>query len=292
MELDYETLLSRYTMELLDQRGLSGETYRAYLNDIKHLITFLIEREKNIPDRRTVRAYMLKLHSRYTRATINRKLSAMKGFFDFAIKQGGLQVNPFIHVRSLKHRESLPAFLSHDEMFDLIEKADDLRDRAILELLYSTGIRVGEAEAMRCSDVDIQSGFIRVTGKGAKQRTVPVGFRALEAVMRYLKSRGIHDPIYCSEPLFLNSRGRPMRSRSIRRVVYLWSLHACVVKNVSPHVIRHTFASHLLDAGADLRSIQEMLGHVSLSTTQRYTHLTVDKLMDVYDKAHPRAKEG
>src|SRR5512137_334684 len=148
MELDYETLLSRYTMELLDQRGLSGETYRAYLNDIKHLIAFLMEREKNIPDRRTVRAYMLKLHSRYTRATINRKLSAMKGFFDFAIKQGGLQVNPFIHVRSLKHRESLPAFLSHDEMFDLIEKADDLRDRAILELLYSTGIRVGEAEAM------------------------------------------------------------------------------------------------------------------------------------------------
>jgi integrase/recombinase XerC len=292
MELDFEALLSRYSMDLLNQKGLSGETCRAYLNDIRHLIAFLKERGKNIPDRRTVRAYMLKLHTYYTRTTINRKLSTMKGFFDFVMKQGCLEVNPFVHVRSLKHRESLPAFLSHDEMFDLIERVDDLRDKAILELLYSTGIRVGEAEAMRCSDMDIHSGFIRVTGKGAKQRTVPVGSRAIETILRYLKSRGIDDPIYCSEPVFLNSRGSVMRSRSIRRVVNLWSLHASVAKHVSPHVIRHTFASHMLDAGADLRSIQEMLGHVSLSTTQRYTHLTVDKLMDVYDKAHPRAKEG
>jgi integrase/recombinase XerC len=121
---------------------------------------------------------------------------------------------------------------------------------------------------------------------------VPVGRRALEAVAAYLAGRGIKDPIYCSEPLFLNSRGNSMRSRSIRRVVYHWTLAAAVAKQVSPHVIRHTFASHMLDAGADLRSIQEMLGHASLSTTQRYTHLTVDKLMEVYDKAHPRAKEG
>jgi integrase/recombinase XerC len=131
-----------------------------------------------------------------------------------------------------------------------------------------------------------------VIGKGSKQRHVPIGTRALHAIGSYLKTRGINDPIYCTGPLFLNSRGGPMRSRSIRRIISQWSLHAALAKHVSPHVIRHTFASHMLDAGADLRSIQEMLGHVSLSTTQRYTHLSVDKLMDVYDKAHPKAKEG
>jgi integrase/recombinase XerC len=145
---------------------------------------------------------------------------------------------------------------------------------------------------MKCCDVDMHKGFIMVTGKGSKQRYVPVGGRALSAMGSYLKTRGINDPIYCTEPLFLNSRGNPMRSRSIRRVLYQWALEASLARHVSPHVIRHTFASHMLDAGADLRSIQEMLGHASLSTTQRYTHLSVDKLMDVYDKAHPRAKEG
>jgi integrase/recombinase XerC len=292
MEYDYIVLLNRYSMELLDQKGLSRETYRAYLNDIRHLTAFLKDRQVDIPDRHMVRSYMLKLHTQYTRTTINRKLSSIKGFYDFMMKQTGLAMNPFGHVRSLKKREMLPVFLSHDEMFDLIETISDLRDRAILELLYSTGIRVGEVEAMICSDVDMASGFIRVMGKGSKQRVVPVGRRALDAVSVYLKSRGINDSIYCSEPLFLNNRGDNMRSRSIRRVVYMWSLAAAVAKQVSPHVIRHTFASHMLDAGADLRSIQEMLGHASLSTTQRYTHLTVDKLMDVYDKAHPRAKEG
>jgi integrase/recombinase XerC len=289
---EFENLLNRYSMELLDQKGLSGETYRAYLNDIRHMIAFLKERSSEVPDRHMVRSYMLRLNEQYTRTTINRKLSAIKGFFDFVMKQTSLPRNPFGHVRSLKKRETLPVFLSHDEMFDLIEIITDLRDRAILELLYSTGIRVGEAEAMQCSDIDMASGFIRVTGKGSKQRMVPVGRRALAAIVTYLQSRGINDPIYCSDPLFLNSRGNNMRSRSIRRVVYQWSLAAAVAKQVSPHVIRHTFASHMLDAGADLRSIQEMLGHASLSTTQRYTHLTVDKLMDVYDKAHPRAKEG
>jgi integrase/recombinase XerC len=292
MDLDYGALLNRYSMELLDQRGLSRETYRAYLNDIRHLIEFMQERTVNIPDRRVVRSYMLGLHTRYTRTTINRKLSAIKGFFDFVMRRTDLSMNPFGHVRSLKNRITLPVFLSHDEIYDLIETVTDPRDRAILELLYSTGIRVGEVETMCCADVDMSAGFIRVLGKGSKQRVVPVGRRALDAMSAYLKSRGINDPLYCSEPLFLNSRGNAMRSRSIRRAVYMWSLAAAVAKQVSPHVIRHTFASHMLDAGADLRSIQEMLGHASLSTTQRYTHLTIDKLMDVYDKAHPRAKEG
>lgn len=292
MDLDYEALFNRYALILLDSKGLSGETYRAYLGDIRHFIMFAHEKGCAIVDRGMVRSYMLNLRAHYSRASINRKLSAIKGFFDYAMSAAGLPVNPFGHVRSLKNRENLPKFLSHDEVFDLIDKVEEPRDRAILELLYSTGIRVGEAETMNCCDVDLKSGFILVTGKGSKQRHVPSGARALASIHAYLKTRGIHDPIYCTEPLFLNSRGARMGSRSIRRVIYAWALKASLIRHVSPHIIRHTFASHMLDAGADLRSIQEMLGHASLSTTQRYTHLSVDKLMDVYDKAHPRAKEG
>lgn len=292
MDPEYDALLNRYAIALLDGKGLSRETYRAYVNDIRDLIAFLHERETPVPDRRTVRSYMLRLASRYHRTSVNRKLSAIKGFFDFVVREGGLPVNPFGHVRSLKHRETLPRFLSHDEVFDLIDAVEDARDRAILELLYSTGIRVGEVEAMKCCDMDMHQGFVLVTGKGSKQRRVPVGSRAMDAVRTYLRTRGIADPIYCTEPLFLGRRGGRLGSRGIRRVIHEWSLHAALVRHVSPHVIRHTFASHMLDAGADLRSIQEMLGHASLSTTQRYTHLHVDKLMDVYDKAHPRAREG
>lgn len=292
MDLDYETLLNRYALVLLDNKGFSGETYRAYLGDIRHFITFITERKASIPDRAMVRSYMMVLRSGYSRASVNRKLSAIKGFFDYIMTSIELPMNPFGHVRSLKNKETLPRFLSHDEVFDLIDAVVKPRDRAILELLYSTGIRVGEAESMKCCDVDMQKGFIMVTGKGSKQRHVPIGVRAMNSISSYLRARGISDPIYCTQPLFLNSRGSQMRSRSIRRVIYQWSLKAALARHVSPHVIRHTFASHMLDAGADLRSIQEMLGHSSLSTTQRYTHLSVDKLMDVYDKAHPRAKEG
>ncbi len=286
-----DSFVNRYKMYLMDQKGLSPETYRAYLGDVENLLAFLDRRGVDIPDRLVVRSYLSNLHSRYDRSTINRKLSAIKGFFDFVMTQADLKVNPFSHVRSLKKKEALPTFLTADEMVDLIEATADLRDRAILELLYSTGIRVGEVETMNCMDMDVRAGFIMVTGKGSKQRKVPVGDRAVDAVLRYLHTRGIDDPIYCPEPLFLNTRGKRLTTRSIRRVVERWSQFVAVSRHVSPHVIRHTFATHMLDAGADLRSIQEMLGHASLSTTQRYTHLTLDKLMDVYDKAHPKAKE-
>jgi len=288
MELDYDALLERYRMHLLDQKGLSAETYRAYINDLTDMIAFM--RERGSLDKRAVRAYMMQMHNQYARASINRKLSAIKGFFDFVRRETDLVVNPFAHVRSLKRQEELPRFLSPDEAVDMIEATDKLRDQAILELLYSTGIRVGEIEAMDCSDVDPGSGFIRVLGKGSKQRMVPVGVHALAAIGTYLRTRGIDDPIYVKAPLFLNKNGSRLTSRSIRRIVGRWSQYVAINRQISPHVLRHSFATHLLDAGADLRSIQEMLGHASLSTTQRYTHLSVDKLMEVYDKAHPKAK--
>jgi integrase/recombinase XerC len=286
---NFEPLIEQYRMYLLNQKGLSRETYRAYINDLKDMAEFFTERGKL--DRMAVRSYMMHLHSHFRINSINRKLSAVKGFFDFAMKHSqDIKHNPFSHVRSLKRKEELPSFLSPDEAAYLIDAPADLRDHAILELLYSTGIRVGEVETMNCSDIDRHSGFIRVTGKGSKQRTVPVGKKALDAIDAYLKTRGIADAIYSTEPLFLNKQGNRLGSRSIRRVVYNRSMEASVPRHISPHSIRHSFASHMLDAGADLRSIQEMLGHASLSTTQRYTHLELDKLMSVYDKAHPRAK--
>ena len=286
---DFEPLLEQYRMYLLNQKGLSRETYRAYMNDLKDMAEFFAE--KGALDRMAVRSYMMRLHSNFRINSINRKLSAIKGFFDFAAKHSKVILqNPFSHVRSLKRKEELPSFLSPDEAADLINAPADLRDHAILELLYSTGVRVGEVEAMNCSDIDRHSGFIKVMGKGSKQRTVPVGKKALDAIDAYLKTRGIADAIYSNEPLFLNKRGNRLGSRSIRRVVYNRSMEASVPRHISPHSLRHSFASHMLDAGADLRSIQEMLGHASLSTTQRYTHLELDKLMAVYDKAHPRAK--
>jgi integrase/recombinase XerC len=291
MEVDLDWLLDRYRMHLLDQKGLSRETYRAYTNDIEDMIVFL--RARDSLDKHAVRSYLLHLHNYYARSTINRKLSAIKGFFDFVLKEEGVvKTNPFAHVRSLKRKEDLPRFLTPDEVIDLINATQSARDHAILELLYSSGIRVGEIEAMHCADVDRTSGFIRVLGKGSKQRMVPVGRHALAAINAYLKMRGIADPIYSSAPLFLNKSGTRLSARSIRRIVYKWSQYVAITRHISPHVIRHSFATHLLDAGADLRSIQEMLGHASLSTTQRYTHLTVDRLMEVYDKAHPKAKEG
>ncbi len=291
MEMCLDSFLNRYKMFLMDQKGLSNETYRAYLNDVQHLLTFLDERGAGLPDRRLVRSYLLNLHNHYDRSSINRKLSSIKGFFDFVMTQSDLELNPFSHVRSLRKKEVLPGFLTAEEMIALIDSTADVRDRALLELLYSTGIRVGEVEGMNCMDVDVRQGFVLVTGKGSRQRKVPAGKRALSAIRGYLASRGIDDPIYCAEPLFLNSRGKRLTTRSIRRAVYRWSQQIALSRHISPHTIRHTFATHMLDAGADLRSIQEMLGHSSLSTTQRYTHLTLDKLMDVYDKAHPKAKE-
>ncbi|MRR35659.1 hypothetical protein EG829_13465, partial [bacterium] len=240
MDIRLDLFLDGYKMFLLDQRGLSRETYRAYVNDIEDLLGFLREREIDVPDRAQVRSYMLRLHSGYNRSSINRKLSSIKGFFDFVLSRADIGLNPFSHVRSLKKQEVLPKFLTPDEIIDLIDAVQDLRDRAILELLYSTGIRVGEVEKMNCMDIEKLSGFILVMGKGSKQRRVPVGKRALAAVMEYLRGRGIEDPLYSSEPLFLNSRGKRLSTRSIRRIMDRWAETAALSRHVSPHVIRHT----------------------------------------------------
>jgi len=200
-----------------------------------------------------------------------------------------VSANPAKHVATPKAEKRLPTALTVDEAFRLMDapmEKEQLRDRAILELLYSSGLRVSELVGLNRDRVDQDLGIVKVMGKGRKERIVPVGKKALEALSVYLSDRG---HLEASAPLFVNTRGTRLTSRSVGRLVKKYTRYSGVFRKISPHSLRHTFATHLLDAGADIREIQEMLGHASLSTTQRYTHVSIGKLMEVYDKAHPRS---
>jgi len=228
-----------------------------------------------------------------------RKLAALRSFFRYLVNEGKVSQSPGEVVATPKREKNLPSFLPVDEVFSLVEAPDKsttfgARDRAMLETLYSCGIRVSELVGLSDGDVDFSLGILKVYGKGGKERVVPIGGKAMEALRDYLPKR---DEVLAQKeeqgpkvPLFINSRGKRLTTRSVARVLQKHVLRCGLLRKVSPHALRHTFATHLLDAGADLRGIQELLGHVSLSTTQRYTHVSVDKLMEVYDKAHPRAK--
>ena len=226
-----------------------------------------------------------------------RALAAVRSFFRFLVRQGVVDKNPAELIATPKKENRLPFHLDIDQVTTLVEAPQDadkhaLRDRAILELLYSCGLRVSELTGLAIGDLDLSGGMVRVLGKGGKERIVPVGSRALEAVRKYLAGRGCPGE---SEPLFLNTRGQRINRRSVARIVDGHVLRIAAFKRISPHILRHTFATHMLEGGADLRAIQELLGHASLSTTQKYTHVGIDRLMEVYDKAHPKAhtkKEG
>jgi len=205
--------------------------------------------------------------------------------------------NPAELIATPRKENRLPFHLDIDQVTTLVEapQGNDkhaLRDRAILELLYSCGLRVSELTGLAIGDLDLSGGMVRVLGKGGKERIVPVGSRAIEAIRKYLEGRGVSGG---SGPLFLNTRGQRINRRSVARIVDAHVLRIAAFKRISPHILRHTFATHMLEGGADLRAIQELLGHASLSTTQKYTHVGIDRLMEVYDKAHPKAhtkKEG
>jgi integrase/recombinase XerC len=228
-----------------------------------------------------------------------RKIAAQRSFFRYLVGEGILPQNPAEMVSTPKQDKPLPIFLPVDEVFALVETPDistiwGARDRAILEVLYSCGIRVSELVGLSDGDADFFLGILKVYGKGGKERIVPIGAKALKALQEYLPQR---DRVLArrnlkgsKSPFFINPRGGRLTSRSVARILQKHILKCGLLRKISPHALRHSFATHLLDAGADLRSIQEMLGHVSLSTTQRYTHISMDKLMDVYDRAHPRAK--
>ena len=277
---------------LAAERGASPHTLRAYAVDLREFRDFLRTQGSSVTeaDSSLVRAYLARLHQRrLARASIGRRLASVRSCFRFLARHGVIDRNPARQIRSPRQTRRLPSFVPKDESKELLDRPVDpspaaMRDHAMLELLYATGIRVAECCGLDCADLDRGLGTVRVLGKGDKERMVPVGDTALAAVDRYLSARG-----RATGPLFTNLRGGRLTTRSAQRIVGRRARLAGIDRRVTPHTLRHTFATHMLGEGADLRLIQELLGHSRLSTTQRYTHVSPEQLMKVYDAAHPRA---
>lgn len=301
-----EDLIEQYGAHLRVERNLSPHTLRNYLSDLKQFQQFLRQqglcqgKQKKIVlqevDRHVVRAYLGALAKVCRKSSIGRKLAALKGFFRYLVKERRISRDPLSGLAAPKQEKPLPAFLSVDDVFRLLGGVPatgslEIRDRAILEVLYSTGIRVSELVGLDWEDVDFRLGILRVLGKGSKERIVPVGEVALQALRDYggEQERKMGRAAKGETPVFLNRLGERITTRSIARIVEKYLRATGIAVRIGPHGLRHTFATHLLNSGADLRVIQELLGHASLSTTQRYTHVNLDQLTAVYDRAHPRA---
>jgi integrase/recombinase XerC len=248
-----------------------------------------------------VRAYLTFLNEKqYSKATIARKLATLRSFYKFLVKRSQLGSNPVAAVRTPKQDKKLPRFLEYEEVKRLLETPPmnnwlGARDRAILETLYSTGIRVSELVALNMDDVDFLGEVVHVRGKGKKERISPIGSSALQVIQHYMEfrnKRAQSNSNFDSKVLFVNKHGRRLSTRSVRRKMDKYLKMAGLDPAISPHTLRHSFATHMLNNGADLRSVQELLGHQSLSTTQVYTHLTTRKLKEVYENAHPREDVG
>ncbi len=295
-------IIDSFTRWLDAEKGYSEHTISGYKRDLEEFIEGL---EGTVMPTEIhsvhIRRYVVSLHGKNNNATVGRKLSALRTFFRFLQRQKLISHDPVAGITGPKVGRSIPVFLTVDEMFTLLETPNEkdrfmLRDGAILELLYSTGIRVAELVSRDIDDLDFETEVLRVRGKGKKERLVPVGLPAKEAVKAWLPQRQQLIAARAGrgkEPekkaLFLNGRGGRLSTRSVERMVRGYGERAGITQIVTPHALRHSFATHLLEMGADLRSVQELLGHASLSTTQRYTHLTLDHLSEVYDKAHPMA---
>ncbi|MBM4307446.1 MAG: tyrosine recombinase XerC [Deltaproteobacteria bacterium] len=302
--------MEQFTRYLSAEKNASSHTCRCYQRDLKEFEDFLKsqgsdfsssgELEWGRVDRIAIRKYLSVLHRKNKKSSIARKISTLRSFFRYLVRERLVSSNPAKSVSTPKAEKTLPTTLTVDEAFQLMESSEKpiekvsksevrnrvLRDHAILELLYSSGLRVGELVGLNLKHLDLNLGIVRVMGKGRKERIVPVGDQAIKALKVYLDQR--RDP-ESETPLFVNLRGGRLTSRSVGRLIKKYTRSSGIVRKVSPHSLRHSFATHLLDAGADIREIQEMLGHASLSTTQKYIHLSPGKLMEVYDRAHPRS---
>ena len=288
--------IQQFTVYLQTERNVSPHTLTAYSCDLAQLRLFVMrERGDNVAavdiDHLLLRHYLAWLAKDTKKSSIGRKLAAIRSFFRFLLRRGLITKNPAELIATPKKEQHLPFHLDIDQATALMDAPDNkqkyaLRDQAILELLYSSGLRVSELTGLNIGELNMASGMALVTGKGGKERIVPVGSRALAALEEYLDSR---NAVAGKDALFLNTRGERINRRSVARIVDAHVILIAAFKRISPHTLRHTFATHMLEGGADLRVIQELLGHASLSTTQKYTHVSIDHLMEVYDKAHPKA---
>jgi len=302
-----DTLIADFERTLVVEKNASPHTVRNYISDLRQLHAFLRQRRLAVSDDGdavavesvdplAIRAFLADLLRHNRKSSVGRKLSAAKQFFRFLLRRGAIGRDPTAGIATPKKDQHLPAHLTVDDVFRLLaappaETPAGRRDRALLEVVYSCGLRVSELVGLEWPDIDATLELVRVRGKGGKERLVPIGRPALRALEAYRQQV----PALCAgcppdpRAVFLNRRGRRLTARSVARLVDHYILVSGIAAKASPHALRHSFATHLLNAGADLRSIQELLGHASLSTTQRYTHVNLDQLMQVYDKAHPRA---
>jgi integrase/recombinase XerC len=299
--VNFDDASHSFDLWLRSERNLSEHTHRAYLSDVRQFATFLgpaADPAAVGPD--AIFGFMAERHGKLTPATLGRKLAALRAFFRHMVRERVCASDPTAGIPSPRMPKRLPKPLAVDDcevLAELPARSDDeaeLRDRALVEILYGTGLRVGELCSLDVRDVELRRGEVRVWGKGGKERVVPVPGEAREALNVYLRFR--EGPGILGEPLFTSlRRGRKgprgrLGPRDVRRVLERRAREAGLAEPVHPHRLRHSYATHLLDMGADLREIQELLGHASLSTTQKYTAVSAERLLEVYDKAHPRAR--
>jgi integrase/recombinase XerC len=290
--------LSQFLDFLQHEKNASPHTVVSYKRDLSQLAGYLEEKKivlKKI-DVVILRGFLARLHEKKNKkSTVARKLAAIRSFLQFCMNKKWLEDNPAKVVATPKQDRYMPSFLSEDEMTKFLDvpRSDnplDLRDKAVLELLYASGLRVSELVGANLDDVNFSERLIRVRGKGKKERIVPFGRKAEESLALYIRARPkINKGEIEGDAIFLNFRGERLTSRSVERIVDKYLQLTAIQREISPHSLRHSFASHLLGRGADLRMIQELLGHESLSTTQKYTHLDLKHLLEVYQKSHPRS---
>ncbi len=295
------SFLEEFLGYLRAERQLSEHTLRNYALDVSQFLEFWEENQPGLPlhmaTYRHLRSFLATTLRGKSKATMARKLSALRTFFKFLQRRGVLEQNPARLAPTPKADKPLPQFLSVDEVFHLLDQAGgevsfrSRRDRAILELFYSGGLRLSELASLSLGDLDVTEGLVRVWGKGSKERLAFLGNPARTALEAYLPLREqfLQRKAPAEKALFLNNRGGRLSSRGVARVVGRWSRIAGLPGNLTPHALRHSFATHLLEGQADLRAVQELLGHASISSTQRYLHINLDYLMEEYDRAHPRS---
>ena len=283
--------ITDFVQYLQAERNYSKLTTKSYKTDMYLFAEFLKSKCNDMElakcSKDNIRAYLAYLYNeKLAKSSIIRKFSVLRSFYKFAVLNSIVQTNPISAMSTPKREKKIPEFLTEQDMEKLFDMPDiSLRDRAMLELLYSSGLRIEELATLNLNDIDLLYGTVKVFGKGSSERIVPVGNKCTVAIKKYLDQRNISN---FRAPLFLNKDNKRLTSRGARKILHNWFVKAGFFKKVSPHTIRHSFATHLLDRGCDIKSVQQMLGHKNLATTQIYTHVTLESLRKVYNKTHPR----
>jgi len=289
-----ERYIDKFLTYLKVEKEASIHTLTNYSVDLKNLAEFIRGKELKGVDVLDVRKFLVSLRQKgFKKVSVARKMACLRSFFKFLNREGHIKTNPMVGLVGPKLEKKLPIFLGEDDMSKLLDTPHEkdllgLRDKAILETLYSTGIRVSELVGLNIENIDFVGGVVKVFGKGKKERLAPIGDKALRAIKDYLQERA-RVAASSTHAVFLNKNKRRLTDRSVRNIIEKYIKVASLRSDISPHSLRHSFATHLLNRGADLRSVQELLGHANLSTTTIYTHLSTEKLKSVYDKTHPRA---